>query len=149
MEVDRERLRSMQGRRFAYGPSVPESCLRLWSRSPHRPSRFADGRYAAGPRCWCCLASSERPAAASVGEAAVCNDGLLREVEARAVAVRFESEGHPPQLTAFFTSAPILASSAVVKFLNAKEVGHMAPSSRFALSLKPNVAYRVLNLCAL
>jgi hypothetical protein len=45
-----------------------------------------------------------------------------------------------PQLTAFFTSAPILASSAAVNSVRAKAVGHMAPSSRFALSLKPNVA---------
>jgi hypothetical protein len=30
----------------------------------------------------------------------------------------------------------------------AKEVGHMVPSSRFAASLKPNVAYRVLNFSA-
>jgi hypothetical protein len=54
-----------------------------------------------------------------------------------------------PQLTACFTSVPILASSAAVNFFNAKEVGHMAPSSRFASSLKPNVAYRDLNFCAL
>src|SRR5215471_17358425 len=73
--------------------------------------------------------------------------GVL-ENEAPAVAVRFESEGHPPQLTAFFTSAPILASSAAVNAFSAKAVGHMAPSSRFAWSLKPNVAYLVLNLCA-
>src|SRR4030042_2194312 len=53
------------------------------------------------------------------------------------------------QLTAFFTSAPILASSAAVKSFNAKEVGHIAPSSRFASSLKPNVAYLALNFCAL
>src|SRR6266576_6129178 len=53
-----------------------------------------------------------------------------------------------PQLVAFFTSAPILASSAVVNSFSAKPVGHMWPSSRFALSLKPNVAYRVLNFCA-
>src|SRR5437016_5245407 len=53
------------------------------------------------------------------------------------------------QLTAFFTSAPILASSAEVNSFSAKVVGHMAPSSRFALSLKPNVAYLVLNFCAL
>src|SRR5512135_3315366 len=57
--------------------------------------------------------------------------------------------GSVPQLTAFFTSAPILATSAVVNSFSAKEVGHMAPSSRFALSLKPNVAYLVLNFCAL
>jgi len=53
------------------------------------------------------------------------------------------------QLTAFFTSAAILASSAAVNFVSAKAVGHMAPSSRVAASLKPNVAYLALNLCAL
>src|SRR5712692_6645858 len=53
-----------------------------------------------------------------------------------------------PQLTAFFTSAPIFASSAAVSSFSAKAVGHRAPSSRFALSLKPNVAYLVLNFCA-
>src|SRR5438094_10474806 len=51
--------------------------------------------------------------------------------------------------TAFFTSAAILSSSAAVNPFSAKEVGHMAPSSRFALSLKPSVAYLVLNFCAL
>src|SRR5882672_5342390 len=50
---------------------------------------------------------------------------------------------------AFFTSAPILASSVEVSSFSAKDVGHMAPSSRFALSLKPNVAYLALNFCAL
>jgi len=49
-----------------------------------------------------------------------------------------------PQLTAFFTSAPIRASSAAVNFFSAKAVGRKSPSSRFALSLKPNVAYLVL-----
>src|SRR6202048_3184395 len=53
------------------------------------------------------------------------------------------------QLTALFTSAPILASSAAVSSFSAKAVGHMWPSSRFALSLKPSVAYLVLNFCAL
>src|SRR6266511_1729857 len=53
------------------------------------------------------------------------------------------------QLTAFFTSAAILSSSAAVNSVSAKAVGHMAPSSRFALSLKPSVAYLVLNFCAL
>jgi NAD(P)-dependent dehydrogenase (short-subunit alcohol dehydrogenase family) len=38
---------------------------------------------------------------------------------------------------------------AAVNSFSAKEVGHMAPSSRFALSLKPNVAYLELNFCAL
>src|SRR5256886_7119151 len=53
-----------------------------------------------------------------------------------------------PQLTAFFTSAAILVSSVAVNPFSAKAVGHMAPSSRFALSLKPSVAYLVLNFCA-
>src|SRR5438132_1037810 len=47
------------------------------------------------------------------------------------------------------TSAPILASSAAVNSFSAKAVGHMAPSSRFASCMKPNVAYLVLNFCAL
>jgi hypothetical protein len=52
------------------------------------------------------------------------------------------------QLTALFTSALIFASSAAVNSFSAKEVGHMAPSSRFASSLKPSVAYLELNFCA-
>jgi hypothetical protein len=43
------------------------------------------------------------------------------------------------QLIAFFTSAPIFFSSAAVNSFSAKAVGHMAPSSRFASSVKPNV----------
>src|ERR687889_215373 len=53
------------------------------------------------------------------------------------------------QFTALLTSSPIFASSAALSSLSAKEVGHMAPSSRFALSLKLNVAYLVSNFCAL
>ena len=53
-----------------------------------------------------------------------------------------------PQLTAFFTISLIFASSAAVNSFSAKATGHMAPSSRRALSLKPNVAYLVLNLRA-
>src|SRR5947209_13389605 len=41
----------------------------------------------------------------------------------------------------------MLASSAAVNSVRAKAVGHMAPSSRFASSLKPSVAYLVLNFC--
>src|SRR5947209_12291814 len=52
------------------------------------------------------------------------------------------------QLTAFFTNALILASWEAVNSFRAKTTGHMAPSSRFAASLKPSVAYRVLNFCA-
>src|ERR687897_1704462 len=72
--------------------------------------------------------------------------GGPQEVIVRAEDLEFRSWG---QLTAFFTSALILASSAAVNSFSAKEVGHMAPASRFALSLKPNVAYLDLNLCAL
>src|SRR3954452_12565717 len=54
-----------------------------------------------------------------------------------------------PQPAARFTSSPIRASPAAVSFVSAKAVGHMVPSSRFALSLKPKVAYRALNFCAL
>src|SRR6185437_10528577 len=54
-----------------------------------------------------------------------------------------------PQLTAFFTSAPIFASSVAVSSFSANAVGHMWPSSRFALSLNPSVAYLVLNCCEL
>src|SRR5205085_1646786 len=52
-----------------------------------------------------------------------------------------------PQLTALFTSAPIFFSSSAVSFVSAKAIGHIAPSSRFAESLKPNIAYLSLNFC--
>jgi hypothetical protein len=54
-----------------------------------------------------------------------------------------------PRLTALFTSAPILASSATTSSLSAKQIGQIAPSSRFAESLKPNVMYLSLKRCAL
>src|SRR5438552_19005594 len=69
----------------------------------------------------------------------------MLEEDARPVAIGLLR----PQLTAFFTSAPILASSAAVYSFSAKAVGHMAPSSMFALSLKPNVAHLVLDFCVL
>jgi hypothetical protein len=53
-----------------------------------------------------------------------------------------------PQRIAFFTSAAIRASSAVLSFVSAQDVGHMLPSSRIASSSKPNVAYLDLNLSA-
>src|SRR5205807_7411428 len=73
----------------------------------------------------------------------------LRDSAARdpSTGVRIPAIG--PQLTAFFTSALILASAAAVNSFSAKATGHMAPSSRFAVSLKPSVAYLVLNFCAL
>ena len=57
--------------------------------------------------------------------------------------------GGPAQSAALFTSAPIFASSAAVSSFSANEVAHMAPSSRFASSLKPSVAYLALNFLAL
>jgi hypothetical protein len=57
--------------------------------------------------------------------------------------------GLRPQLSALFTSALIRASSSAVNSFRAKSVGHMVPSSRFALSLKPSVAYRMLYFSAL
>src|SRR4029077_11078539 len=87
------------------------------------------------------LSSPERLFAPGLGD---IKAGMLEE-DARSVAIGLLS----PQLTAFFTSAPILASSAAVNSFSAKAVGHMAPSSRFASCRKPNVAYLVLNFCAL
>src|SRR5215831_2301283 len=45
-----------------------------------------------------------------------------------------------PQVAAFLISATILDSSSDVSFVSAQYVGHIAPSSRLALSLKPSVA---------
>jgi len=53
---------------------------------------------------------------------------------------------HP---AARFTSAAIRASPSAVSSFNANAVGHIGPSSSFAWSLKPSVAYRVLNFAAL
>ena len=44
------------------------------------------------------------------------------------------------QLTALFTSLRIFASSAAVSSVRAYAIGHIEPSSSFALSLKPNIA---------
>src|SRR5438309_9392086 len=66
----------------------------------------------------------------------------------RRVTPRMQEKSFP-QCTAFFTSEPILASSVAVNAFSAKPTGHIAPSSRFALSLKPSVAYLVLNFWAL
>ena len=53
-----------------------------------------------------------------------------------------------PQLTAFLMSSAMRFSSADVSSERAKAVGHIVPSSSLASSLKPSVAYRVLNLSA-
>jgi hypothetical protein len=87
------------------------------------------------------LSSPEHLFAPGLGDVKV----EMLEEDARSVAIGLLS----PQLTAFFTRAPILASSAAVNSFSAKAVGHMAPSSRSAWCMKPNVAYLVLNFCAL
>ena len=66
---------------------------------------------------------------------------------------RLASRGGPAcvlgsQLIALVTSSLILFSSVRVHDVSANSTGHMAPSSRFALSLKPSVAYLVLNFSA-
>jgi DNA-binding NtrC family response regulator len=70
---------------------------------------------------------------------------VLHELLAPPTTRQRRSRGAVPQLTAFLTSAPILASSSAVSSVSAKAVGHMLPSSRFAVALNPNVAYRSLN----
>src|SRR6185369_14576320 len=67
----------------------------------------------------------------------------------RAPETRSEGRGAGSQRMASLTRAPMRCSSAAVRRVNANEVGHIAPSSRFASSLKPNVEYLDLNLCAL
>jgi hypothetical protein len=57
--------------------------------------------------------------------------------------VKTQSSAH-----GLLTSASILASSAAVSSFGAKAVGHMLPSSRFAVALKPSVAYLSLNFDA-
>ena len=52
------------------------------------------------------------------------------------------------QRTAFLTRAVIFASSVGVNFMSAYRIGHMTPSSIFALSLKPIVWYLTLNFPA-
>jgi hypothetical protein len=67
------------------------------------------------------LSSRERLIAPGLGQVKA---GMLEE-DARSVAIGLLS----PQLTAFFTSAPILASSAAVNSFSVKAVGHMTLSA--------------------
>ena len=62
--------------------------------------------------------------------------------------ILISQDGIDHQLTAFFTSAAIFASSAAVNLIRAKPAAHILPSSRFASGWKPNVAYLTLNLLA-
>lgn len=54
-----------------------------------------------------------------------------------------------PQPTARFTSAPIRSSTSAVTSVRANPAAHIVPSSNWARSLKPSVAYRALNFSAL
>jgi DNA-binding MarR family transcriptional regulator len=89
------------------------------------------------------------PKAIAVNEATL---GRLTTAEGRTLRRLLDklvSQPAPrPQLTAFFTSLLIFASSVAVSLVSANEVGHIAPSSRLASSLKPNVAYLELNFDA-
>jgi photosystem II stability/assembly factor-like uncharacterized protein len=62
--------------------------------------------------------------------------------------VRSGDGGLVHQRTAFFTSVAIFFSSAAVSSVSANDVGHIAPASMFARSLKPKVAYLDLNFAA-
>lgn len=97
------------------------------------PSQSKRGGKYAPPAHW--PSASCRAGAARIGVEQPVGHGRVAEF------------GH--QLTALFTSAPILASSTSVNSVSAKAVDHMSPSSRLAVSLKPNVAYLALNLSAL
>ena len=117
--------------------SKPESCQvhqeREGKEKPNVQSSSKDNYPDCGPCEW--LGSGTAPGDECQRDGDAAQDGASGEIS--------------PQLTAFFTSALILASSVAVNSFSAKEVGHMAPSSRFAVSLKPNVAYLELNFCAL
>src|SRR3989475_8334239 len=98
------------------------------------------------------LDSATRIARTRSGEGGMLTSNPVSSVP----AIAFPWVDHAPksatdtrrQLTAFLTSALILASSVAVNSFRAKTTGHRAPSSRIAASLKPSVAYRVLNFCA-
>ena len=71
-----------------------------------------------------------------------------RQKPVRTARRRGQRRASCPQFAAFITSAAIRASSAAVNVVRAYEVGHMVPSSRFALPPNPSVAYLALNLYA-
>src|ERR1700688_4482380 len=96
-----------------------------------------------GPFSW--PVAEKSPEEAKRG--AMQSRGYLPENRQRNVHV-YASGEFSPQLTAFFTSTAIFASTSAVNPFSAKAVAHIAPSSRFALSSKLNVAYLVLNLGA-
>jgi len=139
-------------------PPVATSCRseRMVRRgSTVRVRQRASGFRMLSCRCRCprwrrqrAVASTQRPPASTVAEGAF--DHVAGAVGGSVVG-DWAGSGFRSwaQLTAFFTSAAIFASSAAVNSFSAKATGHRAPLSRFAASLKPNVAYLDLNFCAL
>src|SRR3954453_12179860 len=75
-------------------------------------------------------------------------EGLALRVPSLSDPDRVARDQRDPQLTAFLTISAMRASTSAFNSVSANEVGHISPSSRFALSLKPSVAYRLLNFCA-
>jgi hypothetical protein len=125
------------------GPGEPSWSPRTAGRSQARPSRTT-GRSPAE------LAAASLERIRHAVRRIRCRAGRSRPSTRASPAIPYggSSGWLGPQLTAFFTSAPILASLSVVNSVRAKEVGHMVPSSRFAAGLKPNVAYLSLNFDA-
>jgi hypothetical protein len=119
-------------------------------RGHRRPASTRSPPAGAMPSCGINQLDQHRPWPRPLIIAAINNGSEHHRPRPRcSVPVRLGSRGLlSPQLTACFTSAAILASSAAVNSVSAKATGHMAPSSRFATSLKPKVAYRDLNLSA-
>src|SRR4029077_7111924 len=97
---------------------------------------------------------------ARAGDAGEDGQPSLRELDAHVLEVVHPGALHPDQVvavrdvrrrrqrTAFFTSAASCFSSGAVSSFTANSTGHRAPLSRFASSLKPNVAYLALNFSA-
>src|SRR3954468_11904613 len=89
-----------------------------------------------------------------VAPADLRDEGTIQE-DADATLIR-RCTGWPGQISggfrysaaAFFTRPRMSASTAGVRSVRAKQVGHMVPSSSVAASSKPKVAYLVLNFSA-
>src|SRR5207247_980578 len=125
--------------------SAREYLLCTWCRASASRTRATCSR--AGPSS-CSWSGTTGPAADRAGGRCRPSSSSAFRGHLDSQRVRLVGGKLDPQFTAFFTSAPILASSAAVSFVSAKATGQTAPSSRFAASLNPNVAYLVLNFCA-
>jgi len=133
--------------------------VRVASLSSHRINYLSIGTYAYPTFCFVNTAP-QMPVGRTMGAASVCavsenlsaSSGPAQLRTRPACSSRGNTASRPTiparaglmvvfsQLTAFFTSALILASSSAVNAFSAKATGHSAPSSRFAGSLKPSVA---------